>query len=158
MKTLFHSIALLFILALLLLPIVAFAQEATQEAPESDVTVIVETSADEPIPTLPEAFNAILFAAPLVTLLVAVLKRYIPLPAAHLNFYLSLMIFSAYQLVSFYGGGGQFEAATGDITSILQSISHLVLGVGGTYLTSAAAYHASKNTGLPLVGYERPRD
>jgi hypothetical protein len=159
-------------------PVFAQEAESTEAAPtEVPLAVVVVESPAEKVassdssPALPESFSTIAFAAPLVTLLVAILKRYLPktIPAAQLNFYLSLLVFVAYTIASQNGLDAQFKAFTGDFYSIVNALSNLITGFGGTAILSAGIYTAANHYQIPYLGkarlpqaeaqsMERPRD
>lgn len=166
MNKLHNALSIALFSALLCLPFAVNAQESTQEAPpvitEEPQPVIVVESPEEEVdssdssPALPESFSTIAFAAPLVALLVAILKRYLKtVPAALLNFYLSLIVFVLYTIASQNGFATQFEAFTGDITSITNALSNLLTGAFGTALASAGIYTASNHFQIPYLGKAR---
>lgn len=162
-----HALATIaLLLVLFALPILVQAQESTSEAEPvateiPQPVIVVESPAEEGTssdssPALPESFSTIAFAAPLVTLIVAFLKRYLKtVPAALLNFYISLAVFVLYTVLSQNGLASQFEAFTGSITDILNAVSNLLTGVGGTALLSAGIYTASQKYQVPYVGKAR---
>lgn len=163
-----HNLLALLLIAVLLflLPYSIQAQESTAEptpviTEEPQPVIVVESPEEEgdssdSSPALPESFSTILFAAPLVTLLVAFLKRYLKtISAAMLNFYLSLLVYVLYTIASQNGFATQFEAFTGDITSITNALSNLITGIGGTALASASIYTAANRFQIPYLGKAR---
>lgn len=163
-KKLRSTLSIVLLSTLLSLPFAVTAQEATEAAPtEAPIeVVVVEAPAEEDVssdssPALPESFSTIAFAAPLVTLLVALLKRYVKnTSAGTLNFTLSLIVFVLYTIASQNGLASQFEAFTGDISSIVNALSNLLTGVVGTAVLSAGIYHASDKANVPFLGASRP--
>lgn len=158
---------LLMIMLLALMPFASLAQDAefTESAPvvtEEPIPVVVvdspseEGTSSDSSPALPESFSAILFASPLVLLLVAFLKRYITgVSAGTLNFAISLVVYVLYMIASQNGLASQFEAFTGGITSVVDAVSNLLTGIGGTALLSAGFYHSAKKANVPFIGASR---
>lgn len=155
--------ALFLLLALFAMPLLAQDTESTETAPTEapQPVIVVESPAElgdssDSSPALPESFSTIVFAAPLVTLLVAFLKRYLKqVPAAQLNFYLSLLVYVLYMIASQNGLAGQFQAFTGDVTSIANALSNLITGIGGTAIVSAGIYGLSNKYQVPYLGKAR---
>lgn len=163
-----HSLAILLLVVVSNLATFAVvAQESTEPAPvvtEEPIPVLIvdspseEGTSSDSSPALPESFSAILFAAPLVLMLVAFVKPFIPnISAGTLNFFISLVVYVLYMIASQNGLASQFEAFTGGITSVVDAVSNLLTGVIGTGLLSAGFYHSAKKANVPFIGASRPK-
>lgn len=163
MKTLFNIVSLLFVIALLTVPV--FAQDESTEEPaplptEAPISVVIETPETEapPLASEGEAWLAeIGFASLLVTSLVALSKK-IPfkplqdIPSARLALLLNVVVWVAYKLVGEFGGDvNLFASYLGNAGNVSQSLMNIVV----TYLGAAGLYKGAVVTNMPLLSAKK---
>jgi len=96
----------------------------------------------------------IAFAAPLVVIVVALLKRVPQLAnvdAAGMSLGVQVVVWLAYLVADHLGGGAQFQAWTEAGASIAQILLPLLM----SEFASKGIYSLAKQTGVAVIGYER---
>ncbi len=97
--------------------------------------------------------TAVAFLAPLVVLLVGLVKR-IPLdfiqslPASSIHLAMQVLTWTIYAVATHYGRGAAFQSWVEALTPLLQLVA--------SYLGSAWLYRKAKEANMPLWGYQRP--
>lgn len=164
---------LIVLIALLALPMLAAAQESTEEAtpPAAEVTPEPPVNVD-PFPEVPPVeqtgqnfltwFFSEINGAKTVAVVIAIvsfLKRFRQLDFMPAN-YLLITVATFYVIVVWlarnYGFVDQFAQGSNFLTGFLNLLIDFGAGVGATSLASAVTYEVGKRVNLPGVKYQRP--